>query len=156
MINIKIVCVGTLKESYWVSAIQEYSKRLKAFCAFNIIEVKESLEGKSEAEILKQKYQEAKLLEKHKSDYNIALEINGQQLASTEFAKKIEEISLKGNSSISFFIGGSNGLDKQFSDSLDYKMSFGKLTYPHQLMRVVLTEQIYRAFMIINNRSYHK
>lgn len=156
MIAINIVCVGTLKEKYWVSAIEEYSKRLKLFCNFKIIEVKESLEGKNENEILKQKNLESKLLEKYKSDYNIALEINGQQLSSTEFAKKIEDITIKGCSSISFFIGGSNGLDKQFSDSLDYKISFGKITYPHQLMRIILTEQIYRAFMILNNRSYHK
>lgn len=153
---VNIICVGNLKEKYWISAIEEYSKRLKLFCEFNIIEVKEFNEGKSSAEILNNKKQESKLLEKYKKGYTIGLEIKGELLSSEQFADKLKDIALQGNSTISFFIGGSNGLDKDFSNSLDYKISFGKCTYPHQLMRVILTEQIYRCFMINSNRSYHK
>lgn len=153
---VNIICVGNLKEKYWISAIEEYSKRLKLFCEFNIIEVKEFNEGKSSAEVLNNKKQESKLLEKYKKGYTIGLEIKGEQLSSEQLADKLKDITLQGNSTISFFIGGSNGLDKDFSNSLDYKISFGKCTYPHQLMRVILTEQIYRCFMINSNRSYHK
>lgn len=156
MITINVVCVGLLKEKYWVDAINEYKKRLSAFCNFNIYEVKEGLVAKTEGEILIAKKQESNYLSKYKKGYCIALEINGKQLSSEQFADKIKSLSNLGKSEITFFIGGSNGIEEEFSKSLDYQISFGKLTYPHQLMRVVLTEQIYRAFMIINNRSYHK
>lgn len=152
---VNIVCVGSLKEKYWVDAIKEYSKRLSAFCEFNIIEVKES-KCEKDGEIQQSKKQEAKSLEKYKKGYCIALEINGKNLSSEEFASFNKNLIVNGVSTISFFIGGSNGLDKEFSDGLDYKISFGKFTYPHQLMRVILAEQIYRSFMINSNRSYHK
>ncbi len=155
MIKVNIVCVGTIKEKYFKDAIEEYSKRLSSFCNFNIIEVKEGMIVKNQADIDLVKKQEARLLEKYKKGYCFALEINGKQYDSVDFAHKIENLT-NVSSEITFFIGGSNGLDLLLSNSCDEKISFGKLTYPHQLMRVVLTEQIYRAFMIINNRSYHK
>ena len=156
MIEVNIVCVGSLKEKYWVEAINEYNKRLKVFCNLNIIEVKEGKTCQTPAEILETKKQEAKLLEKYKKGFTIALEINGENLSSEKFAKKIKDISVQGFSVITFFIGGSNGLDEEFSNGLNYKLSFGKNTFPHQLMRVILIEQIYRCFMINNNKPYHK
>lgn len=155
MIKINVVCVGTIKEKYFKDAIEEYSKRLSSFCNFNIIEVKEGMIVKNQGDIDIVKKQEARLLEKYKRGYCFALEINGKQYDSVDFAHKIENVA-NNYSEITFFIGGSNGLDSSLSNSCEEKISFGKLTYPHQLMRVVLTEQIYRAFMIINNRSYHK
>lgn len=154
--QINVVCVGTLKEKYWADAIKEYSKRLQAFCEFNIIEVKEGKVCNNESEILETKKQEAKLLEKYKKGYCIALEIKGKSLTSEEFAESIDKLKVQGVSTITFFIGGSNGLDQQFSNSMNLKISFGSFTYPHQLMRVILTEQIYRSFMINNKRAYHK
>lgn len=151
--EINVVCVGSLKEKFFKDAMQEYIKRIGGFCKINVIEVKDY---DSINEIDKIKKLEAENLFKHKKGYTIALEINGENLSSEGFAQKIQETFNQKSSYITFFIGGSNGLDKTFSDSCDYKLSFSKLTFPHQLMRVILLEQIYRAFTIINHRSYHK
>ena len=156
MININLVCVGNLKEKFWCHAIDEYKKRISAFANISIFEVKESTYGSSDAEIKKAKQEEAKRLAKYCSGYNIALEINGKMFDSESFAKHISSLATNGNSTISFFIGGSYGIDKEFSDSLNEKLSFSSFTFPHQLMRVILSEQIYRAFTIINNKTYHK
>jgi 23S rRNA (pseudouridine1915-N3)-methyltransferase len=156
MIGINIVCVGNLKEKYWVDAIKEYEKRLGAFAKVNIVEVKESEYGTSEKEILDAKKSEAERLSKHKKGYCVALEIGGKNFDSEQFASHIESLATTGNSTISFFIGGSFGLDKNFSDDCNEKLSFSKFTFPHQLMRVILLEQIYRAFTIINGKTYHK
>lgn len=156
MISISIVCVGNLKEKYWKDAISEYQKRISAFANLNIVEVKESVYGTSEKEILLAKKEEAERLEKYKSGHCIALEIKGKTFDSEGFAKHIDALMTNGNSQITFFIGGSYGLDKNFSDGLNEKLSFSEFTFPHQLMRVILTEQIYRAFTIMNNKTYHK
>ena len=156
MISINIVCVGNLKEKYWKDAIQEYSKRISAFAKINVIEVKESVYGTSQSEILIAKRDESDRLEKYKSNYNVALEINGNNYSSEKFAGHISNLMTQGYSSISFFIGGSHGLDEKFSTSLNEQLSFSNFTFPHQLMRVILVEQIYRAFTIINNKTYHK
>ena len=156
MISINIVCVGNLKEKYWKDAISEYQKRISAFANLNIVEVKESIYGASEKEILLAKKEEAEKLEKYKNGYCVALEIKGKTFDSEGFAKHISSLMISGNSQITFFIGGSYGLDKNFSDSVNEKLSFSEFTFPHQLMRVILTEQIYRAFTIINNKTYHK
>lgn len=156
MININIVCVGNLKENYWQDAIKEYQKRISAFAKINVVEVKESTYGTSDKEILIAKSAEAKRLESYKKGYCIALEVGGKSFDSIGFANHISDIATKGNSSITFFIGGSHGLDKDFSDSTDEKLSFSKFTFPHQMMRVILLEQIYRAFTILNNKTYHK
>lgn len=154
--EINIVCVGSLKEKYFKDAVSEYTKRIGGFCKINIIEVKDLDYGDSEGNILKTKKQEAECLLKYKKGYTIALEIGGKSYTSENFAKFIKNTFDTKNPCISFFIGGSNGLDKQFSDSLDMKLSFSSFTFPHQLMRVILLEQVYRAFMINNNRIYHK
>ena len=156
MITINIVCVGNLKEKYWKEAISEYQKRISAFARINIIEVKESIYGTSENEILLAKKEEAEKLLKHKQGYCLALEIDGKEYDSESFAGHISKLMTLGNSTISFFIGGSFGLDKSFSNSLDERLSFSNFTFPHQLMRVILAEQIYRAFTILSGKTYHK
>ena len=156
MITINIVCVGNLKENYWKEAIEEYKKRISPYAKLNIIEVKESAYGTSEKDILIAKSQEAESIKKHLAGYVIALEIGGKNFSSEEFAHNFQTLLNQGNSTITFLIGGSYGLDKNLSDSANLKLSFSKFTFPHQLMRVVLVEQLYRAFTILNGKTYHK
>lgn len=150
---IKILCVGKIKEKFFKDAISEYSKRLSKYTNFQIIEVDDINSDNINTILNKEK----DLIIKHISskDYVITLEIEGKQLNSLEFSKKIEELQIY-NSSIVFIIGGSYGLHQQIKDRADYKLSFSKLTFPHQLFRIILLEQIYRAYKIINNESYHK
>ena len=147
MLTINIVCVGNLKEN---------EKRISAFAKINVIEVKESEYGTSEKQIELAKKEEATKLSKYAQGYTVALEIKGKTLTSEKFAENISNLMINGNSQISFFIGGSFGLDADFSNSLNQKISFSALTFPHQLMRVILLEQIYRAFTILNGKTYHK
>ena len=154
--NIKIVCVGNIKESYFKDAIKEYEKRLSRFCKFEIIEVKEELVDPNLKNLDVVKEKEGERILAKAQGYLIALAINGNNISSEEHAKKINELSIRGISSITYIIGGSYGLGKNVLDKVDYSLSFGKLTYPHQLMRVVLTEQIYRAYTILEGSSYHK
>ena len=150
---IKILCVGKIKEPFFKEAISEYSKRLSKYTNLQIIEVYDI--NSDNISIILEK--EKDLLMKHiaPKDYVITLEIEGKQLSSVEFSKKIEELQIY-NSNIVFVIGGSYGLHQQIKDRADYKLSFSKLTFPHQLFRIILLEQIYRAYKIINNESYHK
>ncbi len=150
---IKILCVGKIKEKFFKDAISEYSKRLSKYTNLQIIEVDDINTDNINTILDKEK----DLIIKHISskDYVITLEIEGKQLNSLEFSKKIEELQIY-NSSIVFIIGGSYGLHQQIKDRADYKLSFSKLTFPHQLFRIILLEQIYRAYKIIKNESYHK
>lgn len=150
---IKIICVGKIKEKFYKEAIEEYQKRLSKYTKLNIIEVEDiNLDNE---ELIKQK--ESELILKHidKKDYIITLEIEGKQLSSIELSKKIEELETL-NPNITFIIGGSYGLDNKIKNISNYKLSFSKLTFPHQLFRVILLEQIYRSYKIKNNESYHK
>ncbi len=150
---IKIICVGKIKEKFYKEAIEEYVKRLSKYTKLQIIEV-EDVNLPNEA-LIKQK--EKELIEKHISekDYVITMEIEGNELNSIELSKKLELLE-QTNPNITFIIGGSYGLDDQIKKRSDYKLSFSKLTFPHQLFRVILLEQIYRAYKIKNNESYHK
>ena len=150
---IKILCVGKIKEKFFKDAISEYSKRLSKYTNLQIIEVDDINSDNINTILDKEK----DLIIKHISskDYVITLEIEGKQLNSLEFSKKIEELQIY-NSSIVFIIGVSYGLHQQIKDRANYKLSFSKLTFPHQLFRIILLEQIYRAYKIINNESYHK
>lgn len=153
IMKINIVSVGKIKEKFYISAIEEYAKRLSRFCSFNIIEVDEAskidnLEKKSEAE--------GKLLLEKCSGVIVALDGKGKQLSSPEIADFIKNNQVSGVSEISFVIGGSNGLSQAVLSAAKLVLSFGKITFPHQLFRVVLTEQIYRAFTIISGLPYHK
>lgn len=152
--NINIVCIGKIKESFYRDAISEYAKRLTRFCKFNVIELQESrLEGN---DINKVQINEGKSIISKLKGYVIVLDLGGNMLSSTELANKIDSLQSGGVSEITFVIGGSYGLSEEVKNKADLTLCFGKMTYPHQLMRVILTEQIYRAFMINSNSEYHK
>lgn len=162
MFNMKItiLCVGKVKEKFYRDAIDEFSKRLIRYCKLEVIEVNDEKtdEQASENEIrlIKEKEGE-RLLKNIKEDaYVITLCIDGKQLDSEELSEKIEKLGIQGNSHIYFVIGGSLGLADAVINRADYKLSFSKMTFPHQLMRVILLEQIYRSYRIMNNEPYHK
>ena len=150
---IKIISVGKLKEKYLVDAIEEYKKRMSKYTKLEIIEVLDE----SFDDIEKVKEKESVKISKYieDKDYVIALDIKGNELSSVELSQKIESI-FNTNSNIDFVIGGSYGLSKNIISRANYKLSFSKLTFPHQLFRVILLEQLYRSFKIMNNESYHK
>ena len=160
MIKINIIAVGKLKERYLTEGCNEYLKRLKAFAKVNIIEITEykSSDNSSPTEIetVKLKEGEAIISKIPKGSYVIPMCIEGKQLSSEELSKKLEDVSLGGCSEITFIIGGSFGLSDEVKKLGALKLSFGKITLPHQLMRLILLEQIYRAFSISNNSKYHK
>lgn len=158
--KITIIGVGKIKEKYFNMAIDEYAKRLSRYCKLEIIEVSDEKtpDQASEAEEEQIKKVEGTRILKYIKDgaYVIALAIEGTMLSSTDLAQKIEKLGVGGNSHIVFIVGGSLGLSKEVLDRADYKLSFSKMTFPHQLMRVVLLEQIYRTYRIISNEPYHK
>lgn len=155
--KIKIIAVGTLKEKYFKEALSEYQKRLSRFSDFSVIEIAEERENnESEAEIERVKQKEGERLLKQAKGHIVALDKGGTLISSEEISDYISEKSLSGISEWSFIIGGSRGLSKEVLDKADFKLSFGRVTYPHQLMRVILAEQIYRAITINKNISYHK
>ena len=160
MIKINIVAVGKLKEKYLSDACKEYLKRLGAFAKVEICEISEyrAKENPSpaEIEIIKEKEGEQILSKIPKGAYVFPMCIEGKELSSEEFSKKIEKEMLLSNAEFVFIIGGSFGLSEAVKSRGDFRLSFGKITLPHQLMRVVLLEQIYRAFSIMNNSKYHK
>ena len=153
LMKINIVCVGKIKETYFTEAIAEYRKRLSKFCDFKITEVEEASKIES---ILKKTEQEGKWLLEKCSGVVVALDGAGKMLSSPELAEYIRQKQNQSQSEISFVIGGSNGLSEEVKSKADLVLSFGKITFPHQLFRVVLTEQIYRALSINNNLPYHK
>lgn len=160
IMEIKIIVVGKLKEKYLKNGISEYLKRMKSYANLKIIEVKDEAAGQtlSEAEIEQIKEIEGKrILEKlPKRARVIALDLKGKQLTSERFSEEINQTMTYGTSQIVFIIGGSHGLCQEVLQKTDLKISFGKMTYPHQLMRLILVEQIYRAFKIMRNEPYHK
>ena len=149
----KVITIGQIKEKYLKDAIEEYQKRISKYTNIEIIELKD--EGLVEEE--KAKKLEAEKIEKYinDKDYVITLEIEGKEYTSLEFAEKIRNIQIE-NSNIIFIIGGSYGLAESIKNKAKMHLSFSKMTFPHQLFRVILLEQIYRAFKINNNESYHK
>ena len=154
MTVLKILCVGKIKESFIKDGINEYTKRISGYDKIQITEVKEF----NQKTIKQNIYDEGTLLlqEISDKDFVITLEIKGKQLTSEELADKIIEINNYHSTRIVFVIGGSNGLDDRVISRSNYHLSFSKFTFPHQLMRLILTEQIYRALTIINHQEYHK
>ena len=144
---IKILCIGKIKEKFFRDAIDEYTKRLSKYTKLEIIEVADNESIDKEKDLL--------LKHINEKDYIITLEIEGKELTSPELSKKIEDIFMI-NSNITFIIGSSNGLHDDIKKLSNFKLSFSKMTFPHQLFRIILLEQIYRAFKISNNESYHK
>ena len=150
---IKIICIGKIKEKYFIDAINEYCKRLQKYTKLKIIELPdEGLVEKTKAINI-----EGENILKHldSKDYIISMDIAGKQMSSIDFAKKIDGIS-QFNSNITFITGGSYGLSDKIKDLSNFKMSFSEMTFPHQLFRVILLEQIYRSYKINNNEQYHK
>ena len=158
--NITILCVGQIKEKYFRDAIAEYQKRLSRYCKLQMIEVadEKTKENVSEAEndLIRKKEGERLLKHIKDSDYCITLEIDGRMLTSEGLSKEIDRLGLAGKSSLVFVIGGSIGLDTAVLKRSDYALSFSKMTFPHQLMRVILLEQIYRSYRIMRGEPYHK
>lgn len=158
--KITIITVGKLKEKYLKDAIAEYSKRLSKYCKLEIVEVADEKTPENASEVVEDaiRSKEAERILKYvKEDaFVIALEIAGKQLTSEEFADRIEQLGVRGVSHIIFIIGGSIGLGKEVLAKSDFALSFSKMTFPHQLMRVILLEQVYRSFRIISGEPYHK
>lgn len=158
--QIDIICVGKVKEQYLRDAIAEYSKRLGRYCKLNILEVadEKTPEHASEGVERQIKAKEGERIAKHikPGAYVIALAIDGQQVTSEGFARKIDQLGIQDVSHIQFVIGGSIGMDDAILRQANYKLSFSKMTFPHQLMRVILLEQVYRAYKINAHEPYHK
>ena len=156
MIKINLVCMGDIKEKYLRDAIDEYFKRISRFAELKIVELKEHVsKSNNTADIQNNLLKDAEEMKKYLKGYVFCLDLNGKMLKSEEFSKKIEKISLT-NSEITFIIGASNGIHETIKSLCNEKLSFSLFTFPHQLMRVIFLEQLYRAFTILNNIAYHK
>lgn len=160
MINVTLITVGKIKEKYFTDAIGEYSKRLTRYCKLNIIEVKDEPTPDNpsprETELVLDTEGEKIISKLPKGAYVIPLCIEGKKISSTEFSGLIQKTASSGNSEIAFIIGGSLGLSDKVKNLADFKLSFSDMTFPHQLMRVILLEQLYRAFNISDGGKYHK
>ena len=158
--NITIISVGKLKEKYLKQGIEEYTKRLSRYTKLNLVEVpdEKAPENLSNAEeqIVKNKEGEGILKHIKEGTYVIALDLKGKMLSSEELADKLQNLGITGNSNIAFIIGGSLGLSEEVLKRADYKLCFSPMTFPHQLMRLILLEQVYRGFRIMKGEPYHK
>ena len=158
--NITIVCVGKIKEAFYKDAVNEYAKRLSRYCKFQVIEVADEKTpdqtSEHEEDLIRQKEAERILKQIKEDAYVIALAIQGKKLDSVAFSEYIEQLGVQGKSNLVFVIGGSLGLHSTVLKRADDQISFSDMTFPHQLMRVILAEQIYRGFRIMNGEPYHK
>lgn len=157
--NLKIICIGKIKESYLLDGIQEYRKRISKYATLEIIELPDEPipENPSQKQIQIIQEKEAEKIKKQlkANDFICTLDLTGKQLSSEEFAQTLQDITLKGFSTIAFIIGGTVGLDRSFVTNSHLVLSFSKLTFPHQLIRFFLTEQLFRCFKIIHHERYH-
>lgn len=158
--KVTLICVGKLKEKYLTQGVEEYAKRLSRYCNLEIIELPDEKTPDNASEAVEKqikKKEGERILKALKEDsYCIALAIEGMMITSEELAAKVEALGVSGVSHISLIIGGSLGLSADVLTKADYKLSFSKMTFPHQLMRVILLEQLYRAYRINTNQPYHK
>lgn len=160
MLHIDIICIGKIKEDFLRNAILEYTKRLSKYCILNILELPDEKIpiniNEKIINIIKEK--EANKIASHikKGSYTICLDLNGKEYTSEQFANNINSLSLNNISNITFIIGGSLGLSQNLLNSANQKICFSKLTFPHQLIRVFLLEQIFRSFKILNGETYHR
>ena len=156
MLKINLIAIGDIKEKYLSDAIDEYSKRIKRFANLNIIELKETIPASNNQKDIELSLdKDAKNIEKHLDGHLICLDIKGKMLSSEQMAEKIQKISLN-SSEITFIIGASNGISDKIKTLCNERLSFSPMTFPHQLMRVIFLEQLYRSFTILNNIAYHK
>ncbi|WP_130891037.1 23S rRNA (pseudouridine(1915)-N(3))-methyltransferase RlmH [Fusobacterium varium] len=154
--NVSIICVGKVKEKYIIEGINEFLKRMQSFAKMKIVELKEDgNDTNRNISIEKESEDILKTMEKL-GGYNILLDIQGKNFSSEEMSEEIERLTVNGVSSINFIIGGSYGVSENVRKAVDMRLSFSKMTFPHQLMRLILSEQIYRWFSIIKNTKYHK
>lgn len=161
MLKINIICIGKIKEKYFTDAINEYAKRLSAFCKFSIVELSEERiknNSPNASEIQEVIIAEGKrILQKISvTDYVVSMCIEGKLITSEELSKMLDNTALSGKSTIDFIIGGSYGLSDEVKSRSNFKLSMSKMTFPHQMARMILSEQIYRAFEISTNGKYHK
>lgn len=158
--KITVVCVGKVKEGFYRDALAEYGKRLGKYCRLEIIEVSDEKTPDGAGSLLEEQIKERegrRILEKLREDaFVCTLEIGGKKLSSEGFARWMENLTVGGTSHVTFVIGGSLGLHESVSRRSDFSLSFSDMTFPHQLMRVILTEQVYRAFRIMHGEPYHK
>lgn len=158
--KLRVICVGRLKEKFYTDAVNEFKKRLSRFAEVEIVELadEKAPEKLSDAELEQIKLAEGRRILAKLADGEtvVALDIRGVQFSSTELADKLKNLMLEGKSRIAFIIGGSNGLSSEVLARADFKLSFSKMTFSHQIFRIMLMEQLYRAFKIINNEPYHK
>jgi 23S rRNA (pseudouridine1915-N3)-methyltransferase len=158
--KIRVICVGKIKENFYTDAVEEYSKRLSRYCRLEIVELPDEKTPDNASDTvnaqIKEKEGKRILGSLSDSDYVCALAIEGKMLDSVELSQFIDRLGIEGKSSIAFVIGGSLGLSDEVLSRADMKLSFSKMTFPHQLMRVILLEQVYRAYRIMKNEPYHK
>lgn len=160
MMNVQLIVLGKLKEKYMKDYSSEYEKRLSSYCKLSVTELEpiKLSDNPSQQEIVNALAKETQLIKQKipKGSYVFAMSIEGRQMSSEELAAKLSDIALSGNSSVTFVIGSSFGLSDEIKKMSDFKFSMSKMTFPHKLARIMLTEQIYRAFSISNNSKYHK
>lgn len=155
--NIKVVALGKIKEKYMKSAIDEFLKRIRPYCSMQIVEIQEEPVYSGNLAARSREIEAKKIREKIGADaFVVALDIDGAELSSEEFAKKIDTLASSGLNSIVFVIGSSTGLDDDFKKSADFRLSLSRMTFTHQFARLMLLKQLYRAFKILNNETYHK
>ena len=155
--NIKVVALGKIKEKYMKSAIDEFLKRIRPYCSMQIVEVQEEPVYSDVLASHAREIEAKKIREKiGANSFVVALDIDGAELSSEEFAKKIDALASSGLNSVVFVIGSSTGLDDGFKKSADFRLSMSKMTFTHQFARLMLLKQLYRAFKILNNETYHK
>ena len=156
MLSVNLICVGKVKEKYIIMGIDEFTKRLQSFTKFSLIEIKEDGNDSNRDESIKKESILIKnCLEKSKG-YNILLDVKGKEYSSEDISREIEKLTVNGVSTINFIIGGSYGVSDEIKASANIRLSFSKMTFPHQLMRLIFIEQLYRWFTITNNIKYHK
>ena len=156
MVKINIVCIGKVKDKYIRDGIEEFSKRLSRYANFNVVELSEEVDNKGiESAISKETERIINVINKKSQSYNILLDLKGKQKSSEEMAELLEKITIQ-KSEINFIIGGSNGVGDELRRIVDFRLNFSLFTFPHQLMRLILAEQIYRWISINNNIKYHK
>lgn len=156
MVNVNIICVGKIKEKYINLGMDEFLKRMKLYAKVKIIELKEDGNDTNREKSIEKECSEIKrMLDKHKG-FNVLLDIGGKKLSSEDMASEIEKITVRGDSTINFVIGGSYGVSKEIRNLSNLRLSFSDMTFPHQLMRLILLEQVYRWFSILGNSKYHK
>lgn len=156
MLSVNLICIGKVKENYILEGIREFEKRLKSYIKFELIELREDGNDTNRLDSINKESKNILEIINKKKAYNILLDIEGKNLSSEDMASNLEKLTVLGNSAFNFIIGGSYGVSDELKKAVDFRLSFSKMTFPHQLMRLVFIEQLYRWFSILKNTKYHK